>query len=322
MTLLRRLYTGARSHFPFERKNVFSIGMYSGTSPLHLTPFPTNPVFSARDVTDVPARYVADPFLVHYKERFYLFFEVWNLKTNNGQIGLATSDDAKRWTYQRIVLKEPFHLSYPYVFQWQGSFYMIPESGEAESIRLYVADPFPDQWSYVTTLVYGYYVDASILKHHDKWWLLTADDRSSEIGLYVYSAPELLGPWTGHPANPVVVSSSLARPGGRAFSYEGRLFRLGQDCFDTYGLSVRALEVLRLGDFEYLESEVAGGPLLEGSGSGWNASGMHHLDVQDFGRRGWVAVADGWTERLLPRNLALELLFSRARSFLGRSRKT
>ena len=38
-----------------------------------------------------------------------------------------------------IVLAEPFHLSYPYVFEWQGSHYMIPESGAAKSVRLYRA---------------------------------------------------------------------------------------------------------------------------------------------------------------------------------------
>jgi hypothetical protein len=314
VTLLRRIYRNVRSNFPLERKNVFSIGIYTGGSPFGLSPLPTNPVLTARHVTDVPARYVADPFLVHQEDRFYLFFEVWNLETNNGQIGLAMSDNGRDWCYQQIILREPFHLSYPYIFGWRGSFYMIPESGEAESVRLYVANPFPVKWSYVGTLVNGYHVDSSIVRHHDRWWLLTANDRSQEMELRVYSANELSGPWISHPANPVVISSLSARPCGRVFHHQKRLFRVGQDCSDDYGLRVRALEILKLTEFNYLEKEISQGPLLDGSGVGWNAKGMHHMDVQDFGEKGWVAAVDGWTERLLPRDTTLELVLAKAAS--------
>src|SRR6476659_4855632 len=44
----------------------WSIAMYAGESPLRLRPAPgaSNPVLSAADVTDAPARFVADPFMV------------------------------------------------------------------------------------------------------------------------------------------------------------------------------------------------------------------------------------------------------------------
>jgi hypothetical protein len=39
-----------------------------------------------------------------------------------GEIGLATSEDGLKWDYKQVVLNEPFHLSYPYVFEWQVRF--------------------------------------------------------------------------------------------------------------------------------------------------------------------------------------------------------
>ena len=68
--------------------------------------------------------------MVRMKDVWYLFFEVMNSKSGKGEIGLAISKDCRAWTYQNIVLKEEFHLSYPYVFESDGDYYMIPESCE------------------------------------------------------------------------------------------------------------------------------------------------------------------------------------------------
>ncbi len=58
----------------------WSIGIYAGTSPLDLLPHGrSNPVLTARDVTDVPAAFVADPFMIKNGPRWYMFFEVFNV---------------------------------------------------------------------------------------------------------------------------------------------------------------------------------------------------------------------------------------------------
>ena len=43
--------------------------------------------------------------------------------------------------YSKIVLDEPFHLSYPYVFEWDGGLY-DSESATARHLRLYRAVDF------------------------------------------------------------------------------------------------------------------------------------------------------------------------------------
>ena len=67
----------------------WSIGIYEGESPLDLHPRGgvSYPVLSAEAVTDVPAAFVADPFLVRENGTWHLFFELWNRATGRGEIG-------------------------------------------------------------------------------------------------------------------------------------------------------------------------------------------------------------------------------------------
>src|SRR5262249_31617477 len=93
---------------PWNNGAVFAIGMCAGESPLRLQPLPevANPVLTHRDVTDIPATFVADPFMVQDNGQWYLFFEVMNARSGQGEIALATSPDGVRWKYQQIVLVE------------------------------------------------------------------------------------------------------------------------------------------------------------------------------------------------------------------------
>src|SRR5262245_6564804 len=158
---------------PFQE---WSIGIYIGESPFDLMASETleNPVLTHTHVVDVPARFVADPFMINVDQTWYMFFEVMNRQTRKGEIGLAISKDGRKWTYQQIVLSEPFHLSYPYVFEWNNDYYMIPESHRVESVRLYKALRFPTDWSFVATLLNGKrFSDSSIFFYDRKWWLFT-----------------------------------------------------------------------------------------------------------------------------------------------------
>src|SRR3954468_4215816 len=121
---------------------MWSIGIYSGDSPFALRPMPQarNPVLTPNEVSDVTAAFVADPFMIRSDGEWYLFFEVMNSVTGKGEIGLAQSVDGVSWEYQQIVLSEDFHLSYPYVFEWNGSHYMIPETLSRGVVSLYRAE--------------------------------------------------------------------------------------------------------------------------------------------------------------------------------------
>src|SRR5258706_829709 len=111
-TIWRTMASSTESTLP---PDPWSIGIYRGPTPFALTNDGTNPVLTRDDVTDVTAAFVADPFLFHDGTLWHLFFEVLNHDSQLGEIGLATSPDSHTWTYRHIVLREPFHLSYPYL---------------------------------------------------------------------------------------------------------------------------------------------------------------------------------------------------------------
>src|SRR5262249_57949194 len=109
-------------------------------------------------VPDVPAGFLADPFMVRSGGGWHMFLEVMNGRTGRGEIGLAVSPDGLNWKYRQVVLTEPFHLSYPYVFEWRGTHYMVPETYQAGEVRLYEATDFPSRWRRGGTLVRGAYL--------------------------------------------------------------------------------------------------------------------------------------------------------------------
>jgi hypothetical protein len=276
---------------------MWSIGIYAGPSLYDLSSPAqiSNPVLTHIDVTDVPATFVADPFFIRVNP-WFMFFEVLRRDTNVGEIGLATSDDGFVWTYKQIVLREDFHLSYPCVFEWQDKFYMIPETLGANAVCLYEADDFPLRWSLKARLIEGQYADPSLVRFNDLWWLFVCSTPYQHDTLRLFFAEDLFGPWREHPRSPLVRGDMRrARPAGRIVSTDNHLIRLAQDCVPRYGARVRAFDVLELTTTSYTEVENAASPILQPSGAGWNALGMHHVDAHQ--RDGtWLACVDGYSE--------------------------
>jgi hypothetical protein len=283
---------------PPAATGMWSIGIYAGRSLLRLAPLRgvRNPVLTPADVTDVPAGSVADPFVLRMDRTWYMFFEVVHRETDRGQIGLAMSRDGVAWTYQHIVLAEPFHLSYPYVFQHAGEVYMIPESGEAQEVRLYRATAFPVRWSLVATLLGGrYVVDASLFHHGGRWWILAdTSDEARHDTLRLFYADDVFGPWREHPESPIVEGDAhVARPAGRVLVTDGRVIRYAQDDAPTYGRQVWAFEITELTARRYGERALSRRPIISAAGAGWNGLGMHHIDAHRGGDGRWWACVDG-----------------------------
>ncbi len=248
-------------------------------------------------MTDMLARFVADPFMVRENSGWYMFFEVLNKPSDLGAIGLAASDDGINWLYQQIVLKAPFHLSYPYVFKWQNAHYMLPESRQSGAVKLYKADLFPTKWTFVRDLIVGSYAEPSIIHKDGIWWLFVLRGFDT---LALFYADELIGPWVQHPASPLAVGNKqIARPGGRLIVHDGKVIRYAQDCLPEYGRSLRAFQIDTLTKTDYAEHELPDSPILTASGSGWNAAGMHHIDPHQLSETEWIACVDGKTKKLV-----------------------
>lgn len=95
----------------------------------------------------------ADPFLWEIDGRVYLFAEFLSYKTRKGSIAYCVFDRQKqsfgKW---KECITEPFHMSYPLLFEREGEIYMLPEIAESGTLTVYQAVSFPDRWEKAKTL--------------------------------------------------------------------------------------------------------------------------------------------------------------------------
>jgi hypothetical protein len=206
-------------------------------------------------------RFYADPFLFEKDGKTYLFLE--DLRYSEGRALISCCELNPDGTHGPIVevLRRPYHLSYPFLFEQAGEVYMIPETKGNRTVELYRATNFPNEWALESVLLDNIYaVDATIHQSEGKYWMFLgiSNGRYSncdELGIYFSDA--LKGPWTPHPANPVVSDVRRARPAGALFRDQGRLIRPSQDCAKAYGYAIVFSEVITLSETEYDERPIA-----------------------------------------------------------------
>lgn len=276
--------------------SVWSIAIYSGESPLSLSPRGgiRKPILTMDDVKDIPSRFLADPFMVRHGTQWVLFCEVMNGDTGRGEIAVAFSDDAVTWDYGGTVLREPFHLSYPHVYNWGGEFYMVPETVHSGHVMAYRAKRFPFEWEPPFPILDGSFADPTIFEHEGRWSMFLCGTPGRHDTLLLFLATSPFGPWKPHPLNPLISNNaSIARPAGKVIHWNGMPLRFAQDCIPAYGTRVRAFHILELTESSYRETEAPESPVLS-PGKGWNSSGMHHIDAHRLEQNEWIACVDGY----------------------------
>jgi hypothetical protein len=246
------------------------------------------------DLIKLGGIYVADPFILISNNRQYLFFELL-LKGGKGVIGRAErKNETDIWTNFAIVLEEAFHLSYPLISQTSEGMYMSVESAEANEVRLYKAkDDSLNTWVYERGILSGKHYDPTIFQHENTWFMFTCTELDFSVANLFFSRDGIVGPWLSHPKSPIIQKDAgSARPAGPVLEWNSKKYRLAQDCSERYGAAVKAFEIVTLTLQQYQEKDC--GILLSGSGSGWNAYGMHQLQIYKKESNTIFVVADGY----------------------------
>ncbi len=201
-------------------------------------------------------RFWADPFALEFQGRYYIFFEELPYGTQKGHIAAIEVFENAEPAEPTIVLERPYHLSYPFILDWEGTLYMLPETAQNRTVELYRCERFPHRWELHGVVLENIRAfDASLWKQDERWWMFVnvaepAADSCDELNLYWSTTP--LGPWTAHGGNPVVSDVRCARPAGPLFSRGGKLYRPSQDCSWAYGhsVSINRVDVLHEGDYQ------------------------------------------------------------------------
>lgn len=103
--------------------------------------------------------WVADPFPVEKDGKLYIFGEMYEFNKVKGAICYGIVErDTERVVWKKII-EEEYHLSFPYVFLHEGTYYMCPESHKAQSLYLYKCTHFPDRWVKCREIAKGNYND-------------------------------------------------------------------------------------------------------------------------------------------------------------------
>ena len=206
--------------------------------------------------------FLADPFVVEREGRTCIFVEEYVYRDERAYISVFEigDDGAAR---VGVVLNENFHLSFPYIFEYQNTLYMCPESSARRQIRIYRCLEFPLHWELASVAMENVSAaDSMIFEHDGKWWLFTnlCGSQPIEHGseLHIFSAQDpLSGVWVPHTRNPVIVDPEGGRNGG-ILSLGRDMVRVAQiQGFGSYGRSARLMRVTQLTDTEYCEMPLA-----------------------------------------------------------------
>lgn len=236
-------------------------------------------------------RFWADPFPIECNGRHYIFFEELPFSTRKGHISVIEVTRDGRCSPARKVLERDYHLSYPFLIELQGELFMVPETLQNRTVECYRCVRFPDEWKLERLLLRdARCADATVHFQDGRWWMfVNIGIEGTEVydELHLFWADRFEGPWKPHRGNPVKSDVRGARPGGRLFARDGRLYRPAQICAPLYGSGLCINEVLQLSTHAFLEQEHR--RILP--------AGERLLGLHTWNRAGELCVIDAFTRR-------------------------
>lgn len=208
-------------------------------------------------------RYFADPFVITKDNRTVCFVEDFSHKKGLACISAIEIFDDNSYNFLGSIIEESFHMSFPSLLEYQGELYMVPETFDGFSVRLYKCIEFPLKWEYQYNLLNNIHtVDSLIFQQKEKWWLFTnvsidgKANPASKLMAY-YSDNPISTNWIPHEGNPIIYDSNIARNGGILDGQTEFPIRVRQkQGFNTYGAALSLAKVAQLDTTSYKEEEI------------------------------------------------------------------
>ena len=218
-----------------------------------------------------------------------------------------------------MVLREPWHLAYPYVFEYDHKMYdvnsycflvyichilcryMIPD--KMGKLALYTTTDFPRGWKLHKHILEHRLVDASIVKYNESWWMFGIFDNYGMFYHHVYYSDTPIGPWNPTPNNCFSEDKCVGpgrtphksshvrkligvRNGGMPVVYKDKLYRVVQRTKHAYGDALDFYLVTKLSKTGIFEEELdrrfRHNFRAPGNIQKWNTARFHHLDLHQL----------------------------------------
>jgi hypothetical protein len=218
-----------------------------------------NTLYRFKNLIPPKDRFWADPFAIKAGEHYYVFLEEYSYEFAKGHIAVIELNRKGVVSGPRKVLERDYHLSYPFVFEWNGDYWMIPESAANKTVELYRAKSFPFVWQLEKVLMTDVRAkDATLAEIDGTWWMFVSiSEHSIPDELYLFSAPSPFGPWTPHRRNPVKSDVRGSRPAGALFEWNGEVYRPAQNSSGRYGYAISINRVTQLDHDHFSEEQVS-----------------------------------------------------------------
>lgn len=196
----------------------------------------------------------ADPFVCHHEGRDYCFVELMSSYRLHGEIAVAEIEDDKIGDF-KVVISEPFHMSFPNVFKWDNQWYMLPETNHCRQVRLYKAVNFPFEWELDTVLCQDEcLVDHAMFSIKGGFYVISNDitNERESYNRFFHFDMERKTFTEFHPQG----EWSNVRPGGTFYCRDGKWRHVLQDGVQAYGDYLHIYEVDEFSQATFREHKV------------------------------------------------------------------
>lgn len=185
----------------------------------------------------------ADPMLFNYRGNKYLFTEAFDLNRQIGEIAVSVYENGV-FGIPKIIISNPYHMSYPCVFMYHGKIYMIPETSMNGTLELYCPkSDIQDKWELKTTLLTGIKLaDTTACIVNDEIYLLAYVEDNKK---HMYETKVFLLDIEKNMIKEIEskkIDENIERPAGNVICDKGRYYRPLQYNAKVYGESIRMME--------------------------------------------------------------------------------
>lgn len=191
--------------------------------------------------------FYADPFFSSAGDRIRA--EALDKRTGLGDI---IELDLPSLQLKKVLLTGK-HYSYPSSFIIEGQEYLLPEMASHSSPMVFSTSNHSDPIHRIHGLEKIKLVDGTYFIHKNVHYIFGGIKGTSPDSLYLFFSDSLEEIFMPHPLNPIVVDPRRARMAGKIISFQGKIYRLGQNNCGDYGNGIFVNEILDLSKENYQE---------------------------------------------------------------------
>lgn len=193
--------------------------------------------------------WLADPFFIKINNQIFLLCERYNIKLKKADIVYFRVEENKViYDSMKLLISNNNHLSYPFTFSRNDSYFCIPEAG-SDGIWLYQITINGQELTArkIKCILQGNYVDPTLVTYNGKDYLFVnpKSPTNPRSILEVYYCNDIINDkLIEYKLNPIMINSRYARSAGRIQIIKDKLIRPSQNCNGRYGKSIDFSEIM------------------------------------------------------------------------------